>query len=805
MKQGLLICQLILSIIVFFSCNLKEDLQKSEDLKLWYQSPAQRWGEAFPIGNGRMAAMCYGGTKTGRFQINEESLWAGCQINPVAENFYGNLREIQKMVFTGEYSKAHDFGIQKLTSRPTSFRSYEPFADLIINFDNNKPVQNYRRELNMSAGISEVKYISGSTNILQEAFISAIDDVLCIRLSASGKEKLNCTIGLHRFKDASIVALPEGKINLDGQIVDVEAPAAYDDNPGGSGPGGKHMRFSGRLVVKNEKGQIISKGDSLVIKEADEALIIFTAVTDYNLSKLNFDRYIDPAEKAENILSEAEQKTWKELKLAHIKEHSTMFNRVTLNLGGSENELLPIDQRLEAFKNGANDNGLIVQLFQFGRYLLMSSSRRPALLPANLQGKWSKEEWAPWEADYHLNVNLQMNYWPADATNLSETTQPLIDWFERIAETGKPFAKELYNANGWFSGFATNPFGRITPSASTPESQFVNAVLDPLGGTWMLMNLWDHFEYTQEKSFLEETLFPLLKGASEFILDVMVPDSEGTLHFVPSTSPENSYIDAKTGRQIRITASSTYHLSIIHAVFKATLEACQILSVKDPICERITQAQKRLPLYPVHADGRLMEWQDDLKEAEPGHRHLSHLLALHPFALITEETPDLLNAAHKSLDWRLENGQGKGGGWPVAHAAIMYTWLQDGEKALERLKILLNSFDGTLLDSRKIFQIDANFGATSCVSEMLVQSHLKDENGNFIIQLLPALPSGWVNGSVKGLCARGNFIIDIDWKDGKMETVWIYSPKGGKCRLRYQGKEKEFSMKAGEQLKWTNF
>jgi alpha-L-fucosidase 2 len=622
-------------------------------------------------------------------------------------------------------------------------------------------------------------------------------------LSSSGNAGLNCDVVLQRFKDAQVTALPEGRLSIDGQITDVEAPAAYDDNPGGSGPGGEHMRFSGRLKAKISGERINGENNKLIIKSAKEVILIFSAATDYNLALMNFDSSVDPSEKAEQILNNANRKSWAQLKISHIKEHSQIFNRVSLDLGASSNDTLPTDKRLKAFQNGADDNGLMVQLFQFGRYLLMSSSRTPAILPANLQGKWSEGKWAPWEADYHLNVNLQMNYWPADVTNLSETILPLVNWFEQLTETSKPFAKEMYNANGWFSALATNPFGRITPSASTPESQFINGVLDPLAGAWMVMNLWDHFEYTQDRLFLEDKLFPLLKGASEFILDVLVSDTKGTLQFVPSESPENSYVDLATGRLLRITATSTYHLSIIKAVFKATLQASEILAVHDSICERIKKTEKLLPEFPVNDEGYLMEWQTKKNESEPGHRHLSHLLAFHPFGLITEETPKLFNAARKSLDWRKDNGQGKGGGWSCAHASLMYAWFYNGEKAFEGLKTILNSFDGTLLNAHRIFQIDANFGATSCIAEMLIQSHLKDKKGNFILQLLPAVPFEWDTGNVKGLCTRGGFVVDMEWKDGKMESVWIYAPKGGTCKLRYQGKETELVLNAGERKNCT--
>ena len=792
---------LLILLLIAFSCT--QPANKGE--VIWYDQPAERWGEAFPLGNGRLAAMCFGGTGTETFQINEESLWAGSQINPYAENYHDHLKAIQKMVFDGEYAKAHDYGVENLTAMPTSFRSFEPFADLLIDFGNQEPVSAYRRELDLSTGICRVAYNSNGSEIVRESFISAPDDVIAIRIYSSDKGKINCSVALKRHKDAEVTLAVDGTMKIDGQIHDIEAPEAYDDNAGGSGPGGKHMRFAGRLSTNHTGGKVTADNGSLIFEGADEIVLLFTAATDYNLSMLNFDASKDPGKKADEILQKANQKTWKNLKSAHVEEHSSMFNRVSLDFGPSENDTLPLNKRLEAFQAGQPDNGLVAKYFQYGRYLLMGSSRGPAILPANLQGKWSKELWAPWEADYHLNVNLQMNYWPADVTNLSETVEPLTDWLEQIAEISKPFAKDMYGASGWFSCLASNPFGRVTPSASTPESQFINGVLDPLAGAWMVMNLWDHYEFSGDQVFLKERLFPLLKGASEFILDGLVVGPDGLLHFVPSASPENGFIDPETGRRIRITATSTYHLSVIRAVFKATSEAAKILGVNDPICERIAQVSERLPGFVVDENGRLMEWQKKAQEVEPGHRHLSHLLCVHPFADITSDSPDLFSAARNSLDWRTENGQGKGGGWSGAHSSLMYAWLQDGEKAFIGLEALLNSNKGTLLNAKNIFQIDANFGATSVIAEMLIQSHMNDSNGNHIIHLLPAIPSAWPTGSVKGLRTRGGCEVDMDWQNGEIVFATIKASRNGSFSLRYKDKTLPLTLHAGEKQKITNF
>jgi len=790
--------------LLFFCCILV-CCKRADDpgIKLWYDHPAQEWKDAFPLGNGRLAATVYGGISTEHFQLNEESLWAGCQENPVADKFSENLKILQKMVLDGENARAHDFGVRYLTKSPTSFRSYQPLCDLLIHFEGDTIITDYKRELDLSTGISRISYVKGTSSILRESFISAIDDILCVRLASKGKDKLKCTIEIERKKDMTITASEDGSLRMDGQIIDIEAPDAYDDNQGGSGQGGSHMRFAGHLLTKLSEGNINVEDNKLLIEGSDEIILLFTGATDYNLSIMNFDRSIDPGEKANMILKNAEEKSWSQLLENHVNEHSKLFNRVSFNLGGFMNDTLPVDKRLNAIRNGSDDPALFVYLFQYGRYLLMNSSRRPAILPANLQGKWNDLYWAPWESDYHLNVNLQMNYWPADVANLPETIDPLMDWLEKISITAAPFAKELYKANGWFCCLATNPFGRITPSASTAESQFINGVLDPLAGAWMVMNLWDHYEFSQDTTYLKR-LFPLLKGASEFILDVLIPDSNGNLCFVPSTSPENSFIDPKSGRHIRVTNNSTYHLSVIRAVFGAALQAADILNCEKELCDRIIFAEKALPQFKADENNRLQEWTEPYKEAEPGHRHLSHLLGIYPFSLISPGNIQLFEASEKSLDWRQKNGQGIGG-WSAAHAVSMRSRFYDGEGAYTSLLSLLKSgMINNLNNARGVYQIDGNLGASAGIAEMLLQSHLKDANGNYIIHVLPALPSSWPSGEIKGLRARGAFIIDITWQDGKLTSAKVLSEKGLPFTIKYENKEKYCTLEAKEKIQFDH-
>ncbi|MHC4249012.1 MAG: glycoside hydrolase family 95 protein, partial [Planctomycetota bacterium] len=509
---------------------------RADERLLWYRRPAGKWTEALPLGNGRLGGMVFGGVMKERIQLNEESLWAGEPFDVYPEDFAAHLKEVQRLVLAGKISDARALGQEKLTKSPTSYRSYEPLADLRIELDHAAKTQDYRRELDLSTGVARVEYRVEGVQVVREVFISAPDDCVAVRVAADRPGFLRGSVGLARKKDAEFAASADGRIRMDGRIVDVPKSAGgYEDNRGGSGPGGEHMRFAGRLLVKATGGAVRAEADRLLFEGADEVVALFTAATDFNLDMMNFDRAIDPGRSADEILSRASAKSWDDLLAAHVAEHGSMYGRVSLDLGASPRADLPTDERLNAVRKGSGDPGLEALYFQFGRYLLMGSSRRPGRVPANLQGIWSDRMWAPWEADFHLNINLQMNYWPADLCNLSETMESLSGWFARVAEKGRVSARKLYGARGWVAFTCTNLFGRTTPGGSTKSSQFQNGVLDPLAGAWMAMTLWRHYEFTRDEEFLGRRAYPVLKGAAEFILDYLVADAGGALVIVPST------------------------------------------------------------------------------------------------------------------------------------------------------------------------------------------------------------------------------------------------------------------------------
>ncbi len=764
--------------------------------KLWYPSPASNWNTALPLGNGRLGAMVFGGVPKERLQLNEESLWAGCPVEAWPKDYFKHLQEVRRLLFAGKNVEADAYGLKHLTATPTSFRSYEPLADLWLDFGPSAELSGYRRELDLADGVARVTWKQGDATLTREVFISAPDDVLVVRVATDKPGALAFNIRLTRERNATVTA-GTNELQLDGQIVDVEQKdGGYEDNPGGSGPGGAHMKFAGRLLVRVDRGRVQAEGNQLRVEGASEAVILFTAATDYNLAKLNFDRGLKPARLAQDILNRAAAKSWKDLLAAHLKEHRAMFERVSVELSPRDpgKELQPTDARLAALKNGDDDPGLVALHFQLGRYLLMNSSRRPGRLPANLQGIWNDQKWAPWESDYHLNINLQMNYWPARAANLHETAEPLLDWFELLARRGRETARRLYHADGWTAFLATNPFGRVSPSASTLSSQFMNSSLDPLCGAWLAAELFDHYQFTGDRAFLKR-LWPILEGACEFILDTLVVAPDGTLVVSPSTSPENSYVDPATGKRLRITIGSTYHMTIVRAVLEATDRAAAILDTGDKLRHRMAAARAKLPPIKVGPDGRILEWLEPYREAEPGHRHVSHLIGLYPFDLISRQTPALFDGARRTIDFRIQNGSGNFG-WSRAWMINFFARLQDGEAARGHfLALLRESTQGSLLNTIPLYQIDGNFGATAGLCEMLVQSHERipgagPADQKFIIHLLPALPQAWADGSVKGLSARGGFTVDLEWKSGRVVSYRLESAQPRDVTIRVNGEVK---------------
>ncbi|MDR2039551.1 MAG: glycoside hydrolase family 95 protein [Bacteroidales bacterium] len=762
--------------LLFTGCT--DSKKEPSDLRLWYRQPAAGWVEALPVGNGRLGGMVFGHPVNERIQLNEESLWAGSQINSNNPDALKNLKEIQQLVLDGKLSEASQLATKSMLSVPVRVRSHQTLGDLWIDHSV-RDTSAYFRELDLNTGICKTSYSADGITFTQEVFSSAPDNLIVIRLKASRKGALDAILKLNRERDAVTATIKDGLL-MTGQIQDEDDPKR--------GPGGPHMKFASVLHVNNKGGEVLDEGNALRIKQADEAIILLTAATDYNLRELNFDRSINPEAVCRNIIDKARSKTYRTLLADHLKEYRSLFSRVSIDLGNNPHQsALPTDRRLKAIKDDADDPQLAALYFQFGRYLLMGSSRFPGILPANLQGIWNKDFNAPWNSDFHTNINLQMNYWPAEVCNLPETTKPLINFLEQLQVPGAVTARETYGARGWTVHHLTDAFGRT-------------AVMDgiwgcfPMGGPWMTFRVYEHYAFTGDMEYLRKQAYPLMKSSARFVLDFLIRDKEGQWVTAPSNSPENAFFDPASGKPSNMTYAATMDIQIITELFNNCMAAAKVLNTDAAFSDTLARVLADLPPVKVSPrTGGIQEWIEDYEEAEPGHRHMSHLLGLHPGTQITPETPELFEAAKKTLSRRLSSGGGHTG-WSRAWVINFYARLHDGENAyLHTMELLRKSTLPNLFDTHPPFQIDGNFGGTAGIAEMLLQSH------GGVLSILPALPGAWPDGSVKGLLARGGFEVDIAWQNGRLSNLTVKSGLGLPARLKYRGMELTLNMEKGKE------
>ncbi len=777
--------QKIITLIIFLisvSVFAQENEKSSYHNTIWYAQPASKWMQALPVGNGRLGAMVFGDPNNERIQLNEDSMWAGGPDWGDAKGTEEDLKEIRELIKNGKAHKADKLIVEKFSYKSIK-RSHQTMGDLFINFLKDKKIDNYRRSLDIDRALVEITYTSEGNSYSEKVFSSANDDVLVIELSTSAKEGMNFNLQLSRPKDkdqetVSISNPTNNEISMTGmatQYGGIKFSKPFQINYG--------VKFETLLKVNINSGTVTSKNGELLIRGVQKAIIFIVGNTSFYQNNYQ--------QKNRETLALLKGKTFDELFKRHINDYQKLYKRVDFDLGGHEMDAIATDARLKRIREGSDDPEMAAKLFQYGRYLLISSSRQ-GTNPANLQGIWNKDIEAPWNADYHLNINLQMNYWPAEVTNLSELHEPFFDLLDRVEKRGRITAKKQYGIDrGAVIHHTTDLWA---PAWMRAEQPFWGSWIH--GGGWTAQHYWEHYQYTQNNDFLKNRAYPFMRSIAEFYLDWLVWDDK-TQSWVssPETSPENSYT-AKDGKSAAVSFGSAMGHQIIAEVFDNVIEASNILDYNDDFIKEVKR--KKENLYPgviIGSDGRILEWNKPYDEPEKGHRHMSHLYALHPSDQITiDNNPKAFEAAKKTIAYRLKYG-GAGTGWSRVWMINLNARLFQTKAAEENIKKFLQiSIADNMFDMHPPFQIDGNFGYTAAIAELLMQSH------EGFIRILPTLPSNWKNGKISGLKARGNIEISMEWKDGKLIKLGLTSKEYQSTKIVYNNSEKVIDFRANETI-----
>ena len=748
------------------------------DWVLWYNKPATNWTEALPLGNGRIGAMVFGGTTSEHIQFNEHTVWTGKPHIYAHTNAVQYLPEIRRLLFEGKQAEAEALAMTNFMSEPLHQKKYQPFGDILIDFPEHSAAKDYIRYLDIESATHITKYRHKKTDFTRETFVSFPDQLLVTRIEADGSERINCVIRMSSpHKGTTVTAGDDHTLILRGEV----------EKDG--------ISFEAQLQVILNKGKISRLQDCLNVTDAESVEIRLSGATNFrNWQDLSEDQSFACGKR----LSSAKEKSFKELRKRHIADYQALFNRISLDLGKSDSEKMPTDERIRDFAR-KEDNGLAALAFQYGRYLLIASSRKGGQ-PANLQGIWNDKINPPWDSKYTCNINTEMNYWPAEVTALPECHEPLFASLQDLMLSGRFTAKNHYGARGWVLNHNFDLWRGTAPINNS------NHGIWPVGGAWLSMHMWERYLFTKDERFLRDMAYPVMKESALFFVDTLVEDPKTEcLISGPSNSPE----------QGGLVMGPTMDHQIIRSLFKACVASAEILKTDNELSAKLSGMIPKIAPNKIGKHSQLQEWLDDVDDPKNQHRHVSHLWGVYPGNDINwKDSRNMWKAAQQSLVYRGDAATGWSMGWKVC----LWARFLDGNHAMKILRNLLAPI-GTrgaggmypnLFDAHPPFQIDGNFGACAGIAEMLMQSHIRADgpesqitDNRFQIHLLPALPDDWKTGSFSGLKARGGYTVDAKWKNGRLTRVTITPSITGRCTLRYDEKTKEIDFDDLDPVKLT--